>query len=90
MLNNSAPSLPSSWLECLMVKRADLPTARLHVVLFEEDVEFIKQEYGEDSLKPMGLSAAIRVILHAKVQDLRAKAAAEFERLAAAKAGQSQ
>ena len=62
-----------------MVHRNEHEKVRVHIMLFKDDVEFLEQEYGKNSRKPMGLSAAVSVIVHAKVQDMQSKAAEAFE-----------
>lgn len=76
-----------------MSKKSELEKVRVHVMLFKEDLEFLEEEYGRNSPKAFGLSAAITAIIHAKVQDLRAKAAEAYEAIAreqAKKAGATQ
>lgn len=73
-----------------MVRKSELPKARYHVMLFVEDYEFLEQEYGKNGPKPVGVSAAISAIIHAKVLDLKARAAEAYEALAAQEARASQ
>lgn len=64
-----------------MPRKSDLPKSRHHVMLFDEDWDFLEQNYGPNSQSGIGVSAAIAAIVHAKVRALRAKAAAEWERM---------
>lgn len=64
-----------------MVKKSPLPKGRYHIMLFVEDWDFLEAEYGPASPKPIGMSAAITAIVHAKVLDLRAQAAEAFEEI---------
>ena len=65
-----------------MARKIELDTDRFHIVLFKDDVEFLEAEYGKNSAKPVGLSFAVRAIVHAKVEDMRARAAEAYERIA--------
>lgn len=62
-----------------MVHRNEHEKVRVHIMLFKDDVEFLEQEYGKNSRKPMGLSGAVSIIVHAKVLDMQAKAAEAYE-----------
>jgi len=64
-----------------MTKRPEQPLVRKHVMLFEEDWEFLSENYGPGGAKPIGVSDAIRKIVHAKVNGLKARATAAFDRL---------
>lgn len=54
----------------------ELPQTRRHVLIFDEDWEYLTESYGARGLKPIGVSAAIRKIIHAKVLGLRASISA--------------
>lgn len=54
-----------------MTKKTELPQSRHHVLIFDEDWAFLNENYGAQALKPIGVSAAIRKIIHAKVLGLR-------------------
>lgn len=65
-----------------MPKRSELEKGRFHIMLYKEDVEFLEAEYGKNARVPIGLSESICRIVHAKVLDIKGKAAAEHERIA--------
>ena len=65
-----------------MAKKALLPQSRRHILVYDEDWEFLEAEYGTDSASKIGVSAAVRTIIHGYVVRLRAKATAEYDRLA--------
>ena len=54
-----------------MSKKAELPQTRRHVLVFDEDWNFLLETYGAQGQKPIGVGAAIRRIVHAKVLALR-------------------
>lgn len=54
-----------------MSHRARLPQSRRHVIIFDEDWEFLNSVYGAGSQSKLGPSAAIREIVHAKVKAIR-------------------
>jgi hypothetical protein len=56
-----------------MTRRHEKPTSRRHIQIFDEDWEFLLANMGPESANPLGVGTAIRVIVHAKVQGLRAK-----------------
>lgn len=66
-----------------MVRKSDLKKSRHHVMLYDEDWDFLETNYGPNSKSPIGISAAITAIIHAKIMDMRARAATEYERLRA-------
>lgn len=55
-----------------MSKRHERSTRRTHVMLFEEDLEYLDRAFGADSPSRQGIGWAIRTIVHAKVTALRA------------------
>lgn len=54
-----------------MTKRSTLPQTRRHILVFDEDWELLQRLYGEGSESRLGVSAAVREIVHAKCQQLR-------------------
>jgi hypothetical protein len=54
-----------------MSKKVELPQTRRHILIFDEDWEYLTESYGAGGAKPIGVSAAIRKIVHAKVLGLR-------------------
>lgn len=57
-----------------MTRKALLPQNRRHVMIYDEDWEFINDHYGPRGPNPVGISAAIKTILHSHISKLRAKA----------------
>lgn len=54
-----------------MTKRSELPQRRRHVIVFDEDWEFLLRHYGADTDARLGAGAAVRQIVHARVKQLR-------------------
>ena len=63
-----------------MTKKARLPMNKHHVLIFDEDWEFLDRHYGPSSESRYGISSAIREIVHAKVNGLKAKMNAELDK----------
>ncbi len=63
-----------------MSKKVELPQTRRHILIFDEDWDYLEQNYGANGAKPIGISAAIRKIIHAKVLGLRAKVSSAMDR----------
>ena len=57
-----------------MSKRAVLPQSRRHILIYDEDWDYLDAAYGPGSQSKYGTSAAIRTFLHAKVLQLKARA----------------
>lgn len=53
-------------------------------MIFDEDWEFLNQEYGSDSENKLGPGFAIKQIIHAKVLQLKAAANAKYDAIRAA------
>ena len=60
-----------------MAARLDKETTKLHLHLFTEDLEFIDATFCRPGLRTVGRSKAIRLILHAWVQQLKRKSHAK-------------
>jgi hypothetical protein len=69
-----------------MVRRAELPTSRRHVHLYDEDWEFLQQNYGPQSGSQVSVSEVIRAIVHKKVLALKAAASQAYDEIAAQRA----
>ncbi len=52
-------------------------------MIFDEDWEFLNQEYGSDSENKLGPGFAIKQIIHAKVLQLKAAANAKYDQIRA-------
>lgn len=56
-----------------MSRKALLPQRARHVLIYDEDWDWLQQVYGrQGGAKPIGTSVAIRTILHAYVKRARA------------------
>lgn len=64
-----------------MSKKAALPQSRRHVMIYDEDWEFLQQEFGQGSKSEIGVGVAIKTIVHAKVQDMKARANEAFDKI---------
>jgi len=62
-------------------KRSPLPQQRRHVGIFDEDWDFLMQEFGPDSSARIGAGTAIRTIVHHHVIAMKARANAEFDKI---------
>ena len=72
------------------VKKSDLPTSKRHVHLYDEDWDFLLAEFGPGGQqRHIGVSAAIRAIVHQKVLGMKAAAAKEYDRIAAGRQKES-
>ena len=63
-----------------MTKRSLLPQHPRHILIYDEDWEFLQAEYGPDGAVHIGVSSAIRTIIHSYVTRLKAKANEAFDR----------
>lgn len=63
-----------------MARKSDLKKSRHHIMLYDEDWDFLATNYGPNSRAPIGISEAITKIVHAKISEMRARAAEAFER----------
>lgn len=65
-----------------MSKKEEFETERFHAVLFKEDLEYLRQNYGNGSaLSHIGVSKVIRTIVQQRVRGLKAKAAGALDGL---------
>ncbi len=65
-----------------MSKKSTRPQSRHHILIYDEDWEFLSQNYGPGSHNAaLGISGAIRGIVHQRVQGMRAKMAGEVDKL---------
>lgn len=56
------------------MKPIRLPSKPRHIRLYDEDCEFIERMYGRGSPQPIGMTKAIRGIVHIYVQKLKDRA----------------
>ena len=64
-----------------MSRKVSLPQSRRHVQIFDEDWDFLMQEFGPGAKNNIGVGVAIRTIVHAKVSDMKAKANEAFDQI---------
>lgn len=62
-----------------MTKRSILPQHPRHILIYDEDWEFLQAAYGPHSEKKLGVSVAVRTIIHSYIKRLRANAEATVE-----------
>ena len=55
-----------------MPKKMPLSSSTRHLVLYDEDWEYLESRFGPRGVRPVGVSTVIRAILHQKVMALRA------------------
>ena len=54
-----------------MPKRSTLPKSRRHILIYDEDWDFITRYYGRGSAANLTISNVIRSIIHRQVHHLR-------------------
>lgn len=65
-----------------MSKKSRLPQSRHHILVYDEDWEFLMQNYGPGSHNSqLGVSGAIRAVIHQRVLGMKAKANRELDTL---------
>lgn len=64
-----------------MSKKSVLPQSPRHILVYDEDWDFLMQHYGPGSAKPLGVSRSIREIIHQRVLGLKAKQVNALDRL---------
>lgn len=60
-----------------MSKKSPLPQSRHHVMIYNEDWEWLQAAYGQGQTEPgaaIGAGTAIKTVVHAYVQRLKARA----------------
>ena len=64
-----------------MPKKSDLPKVRVHLMIYQEDFEFLKEMYDRETgtAAPIGVSEAASRIIHTKVLELRRLSAERYE-----------
>ncbi len=65
-----------------MSKRHILPASRRHLEIYDEDWDFLVENFGRHTAGALGPGPAIRNIVHAKVKALRAKQISRLDELA--------
>ena len=54
-----------------MSKRAEMPQTRRHVLIFDEDWDWLESNYGRYSSSRIGTGVAVRKILHSHIRALK-------------------
>jgi hypothetical protein len=54
-------------------KKTAFPASTRHLLLYDEDWEYLESRFGPRGIRPVGVSTVVRAILHQKVMALRAK-----------------
>lgn len=54
-----------------MSRRHELPSSRRHVMIFDDDWQWLEANYGTQSAQPVGVGHAIRALVHVHVKRLR-------------------
>lgn len=58
-----------------MSKKSVLPQSRHHILIYDEDWEWLERHYGKGSAaSQIGTSGAIRAVLHQRVLGMKARA----------------
>ena len=55
-----------------MTRKAILPQSPHHILIYDEDWEYLLSRFGPGGLRPVGVSQIIRAIIHQKIAALRA------------------
>lgn len=67
-----------------MAKQEEQETERFHVVLFKDDLDYLRQHYGAGSAhSSVGISKVIRTIVQQRIRGLKAEALKKQDSLAA-------
>lgn len=63
-----------------MSKKSTLPQSRHHILIYDEDWEYLMRNYGPGSHgSQVGISGAIRAVLHQRVQGMKARENKEID-----------
>ena len=63
-----------------MSRRITQSQSRHHVHIFDEDWDFLERAYGRDGVKPIGISAAVRTIIHNHVKLIKQRQQIEADK----------
>lgn len=56
-----------------MSKKSIMPQSPRHIMVYDEDWEFLQMAYGKDSPSKLGISSAIQAIIHKRVMEVKAR-----------------
>lgn len=63
-----------------MSKKSPLPQSRHHILVYDEDWDWLDRHYGPGSASSqVGISGAIRAIVHQRVLGMKAKAQGQLD-----------
>lgn len=65
-----------------MTRKSDNPSSRRHILVFDDDWEFLERSFGPSSESRLGVGPAIRQIIHIYVGNLRNNVQAKVDKLA--------
>lgn len=54
-----------------MTRKVELPSSPRHVLIYDEDWEYLETRFGPSGFKPVGVSAVVRALIHAKITSWR-------------------
>lgn len=54
-----------------MSKKLKLPASARHIILFDEDWEFLETRFGPTGFKPLGVSEVLRAKIHNWILTMR-------------------
>ena len=54
-----------------MSRKARLPQSPRHVLIYNEDWEYLETRFGPQGIKPVGVSNVVRALIHQKVTTWR-------------------
>jgi hypothetical protein len=62
-----------------MSKRSELPTIKRHLAIYEEDWHWLEANFGLHTANAVGAGKAIRLMVHKRVRELKAKVVARLD-----------
>jgi hypothetical protein len=62
-----------------MVRKSEIPQSRHHIMVYDEDWEFLAHAFGPGSAKPIGAGKAIQILIHGYVTRIQATQAQKAE-----------
>lgn len=64
-----------------MSRKAIYPQSRRHILIYDEDWEYLSRRYGQNSISRVGIGAMIRNMIHLHVKALREREDSKAEDL---------
>jgi hypothetical protein len=62
-----------------MSRKSALPQSRRHLMIFDEDWEFLDSQYGMYSASKIGVGTAVKMLVHQRVMQIKARATELFD-----------